>query len=110
MKQELLNLVRERNGAVSFAEIVRECASARGDRTLYCADDPNLVIWMGLSERFVEALEELIAEGRVELVPTSPLVYVSDGLGLNFPLVRGNYKYKTPHWVPALVSLTKGRG
>lgn len=105
LEEQILGLVARLGGGVSFAELMSHCENAAGDRTLYSADNRNVVLWQGLSRSCIEALQKLIEEEQIELAPTSVLVYGVDGVGLDLPVVKRQYRYKTPHWLPVVLNL-----
>jgi len=102
MREKILNLVRERRH-VSFVELERLLGDAMaGDLGITLHDD-NTILWLGVSEQFAEAFNDLVKSGAVRLKPTSLLVYLVDGKALTLPLVKGRYRYKQPHWLPVVL-------
>jgi len=108
MKDQIVGLIRERRGNVTFAEFARHFGAAfEGDIGMCFAANENIVLWPNMSEAFLDALESLLSDGIIGMKPTDPLVYIVDGLALTLPVVRGRYKYKTPHWLPVVFSLAE---
>jgi hypothetical protein len=89
-----------RKDHVSMVEITR-LDGAQGDLQ-WALDDYNIVLWAGLSELLVDALELLRKTKAIELHPCSPLVYWGDGAALSLPLAKQARKYKKPHWQPVV--------
>lgn len=110
MKSEILDFFKkELCIGVTFAELVAFFGDKiAGDYAWII--EPNMVLWMGLSEDFLDAMGALVKEGQLEIKPATPLVYIMDGLCLTLPLVKGNYRYKKPHWFPVCFSLVKTDG
>lgn len=97
-------LIAKRRG-VTFVEIGQliegRGIAAKGDLSLLIKDY-NVVLWTGMSERFLEIVMAMQARKRVIPKPTSVLVYAVDGVLLTLPLAKRNRRYKTPHWVPTV--------
>jgi hypothetical protein len=85
----------------SFIEIMRVVGDAgRGDQALCVKDDPNVILWAGMSSQLIEAINNLRTSGAVNMNPSSRMVYMIDGGGLRFPIAKQKRKYKTEHWHP----------
>jgi hypothetical protein len=84
---------------VSFAELSR-LDGFKGDLSMCSGDNENIVFWSGMSEEAYLAIEQIRKEGEYEMVPTSVMVYMVDGMMLNMPLVKRKTRYKKPHWLP----------
>lgn len=91
-------MLRLRNH-VSFAELSR-IEGFKGRLTLCAEASPNIVLWNGISQEAADILEDLRKSGVFEYRPASWMVYLTDGMALNMPMVKRNVKYKTPHWFP----------
>lgn len=65
-------------------------------------DCPNLYIWAGMSQDFADLVKAVQSDERVEVHPTSVLVYMFDGQALNLPIAKKPPKngYREPHWAP----------
>lgn len=89
---------------ISFAEL-RQLDGFPGKFSYEIADPPaaNIVLWIGVSEEAIDALNELASVGEIHFWPTSPLVYLCDGALLKLPVARGVRRYAKPHWLPAMV-------
>jgi hypothetical protein len=102
----LLGLVKERGGSVSFVEIEGAFADAQGDHEIIL-DDRNIVLWQGVSYQLADAVRDAIKMGLVELSPTNPLVYAIDGKLLRLPIAKSTRNYKSPRWLPVVLNLPK---
>ncbi|HOR00069.1 MAG TPA: hypothetical protein PLJ35_14740 [Anaerolineae bacterium] len=108
MKQRILDLVRERR-YVSFVELERLLGEGMaGDGCATLGDNENVVLWSGVNDAFAGAVSDLLQSGAVKLVPTSWMTYAADGAMLSLPLVKGRYRYRRPHWLPAVLDVGAG--
>ena len=74
---------------------------------------PNVILWLGMSQPFVDAVEHLRHEHRVWVWPSSFLTYMFDGGCLKLPIAKRIPKagYKKERWLPVtlrVVELKKG--
>lgn len=106
----LIDEVREvmKRGGVSFAELSRLEGFA-GDLMLCHATYNNIVFWVNMSREAIDAIHQIRQEGEYEMVPTSMMVYLIDGVALNMPLVKRRVNYKKPHWLPVAFNPVKRR-
>ena len=106
MKEQIKKFIYE-NDNVSFPQLMRAIPNSSGDR-VSCHDNENLILWEGLSQPFVDAFEELLAEGSIEIKPvtlnTIAMIhsFTRDGL-LDYPVAKRIHKYARPHWLPAII-------
>ena len=102
MKEAILNLVKTRQH-VSMVELCREIPGFRGN--LEWVVGTNTVLWYNVSEKAIEAMESLKKEKKIVAVTCTPMVYVTDGIVLPYPLVKSlTANYKKPHWLPVTFS------
>lgn len=94
----------QRFGDVSFAGIMQIGAWTHGD-IQWELGESNVVLWAGMSDALVAALQALRDENAINLVPCSSLVYVIDGALLQLPLAKRIPKrgYAEPHWAPCVL-------
>jgi hypothetical protein len=111
MADKIVALVQRLGGGVSFVEMQRECGpESQGELGLGMGvEGTNVYLWAGCSELFIDAFS--IARDSLDGTPTSLLIYLVDGQGLNWPLAMRVPKkgYKTPHWMPMSFKLKKER-
>jgi hypothetical protein len=94
----------------TFAELKRHFGDEfAGSRTGWLDEERNLLLWPKMSERFVEALNNLLQDGKIVMKPAPLWIYLLDGVTLSLPLARGRYRYREPHWVPVYFDV-KERG
>ena len=69
----------------------------------------NVVIWSGMSLDFVDAIADLLETKKIILCAGSTFSYACDGGILRLPVAKripaGGYK--SPHWLPMFIRLTK---
>lgn len=104
MKDSIVAFVAEYDW-VSFVELLNHLEprfGVRGDLAFSLNNDPNLIVWVGVSEEFTAALRQLLAEKRVFFHPGSVMAYAIDGGLLQMPVASRPPKggYRTPHWIP----------
>ena len=104
------------NDHVSFAELSRKWPDhfdvpGAAYEYVISGDGPggrggfdNIVLWAGMSEVGVEAINLVRKDERVELKPAHQLVYLIDGGALRLPIATGMRRYKEPHWLPCTIA------
>ena len=108
MAQAVLDLVRKRPGT-SWVELCRLVEGAKGERFVF--GGPNVVLWHGVSQDLIDAVNALRDAGLIELRASVPLVYMVDGEVLTLPLARRlpEVGYAEPHWLPTEFSVPQSR-
>ena len=95
----------ERKDYVTFAELQQDLAAQYDTTGMFALtlDHPTLVLWAGMSERFVDALTRALDANRIYLHPASVMTYWIDGGALNLPIAKRPPKagYRSEHWLPA---------
>lgn len=104
MKDQIIEVVRNLNGSVSFVELSNQVEGFKGDYEMRLPEH-NVVLWSGMSEAAIQAISELRRTNRLIAVPASWLTYAVDGMMLKYPIAKSKRKYKTPRWVPMAFSL-----
>jgi len=105
LRQRILDVLQA-NEEVSFAQL-SSLPGFGGDKDLVAPDFANLVIWRGLSLEAVDELEELEQSEVIRFSRTDEKRYALDGFTSTLPVAQRISKYRTPHWLPVLVSLWK---
>jgi hypothetical protein len=104
MSGEILSLV-ESYDHVSFAEFDQKITGFKGGDKMILVESEkacNIVLWFGLTDQAVDAMEELRVNKKIHAVPASFLVYAADGVMPRLPLAKSARKYKEPHWLPVV--------
>lgn len=99
LKEKIFDLVKKREH-ISFAELQNNFNINNGDFALEARANSNIFYWIGLSEESVNTIEELLAEKKIFVHPSSELTYVIDGAMPQMEICKSNRNYKTPHWMP----------
>ena len=91
----------------TFAAVQRALEAyidVRGERSL-TEDDPNAVMWLGMSDPLADAFLSLINTRRLHVRPTHWMVYLHDGCVPKLPLGKSRRRrpYAKPHWVPLML-------
>lgn len=105
LKQKIVKFVKTHPGSATFTNIqnaIKQHINVYGEEVISAPNDPNLILWEGMSKEFAQLMVELMNEGRVYPHLTDRLAYVHDGSTLDLPLAKRPPKsgYKNPHWVP----------
>lgn len=107
MLKEKIREVVHRMGDVSFPELLLRFPEASGESGLYGVNE-SLLIWEGLSQECVSALQSLLSEGAVVLrwISATKAILIHSTVhkgGLNYPVATRVQKYAKPHWLPAIL-------
>lgn len=107
IEDRMYDFIDQRGGGVSFVEIVEEFG--KGDQEISYTGCKNVIIWYGVTEKTARGLMGLMKDRRIVLIPTNAMLYVIDGMLPNIPIAKRVPKngYKTPHWVPMVISTLK---
>lgn len=100
-KPRLLAFVDEHDW-VTFAHLHKQFAGdAREDTEMQLPG--NRVVWSGLPRPIVDAILELLDEGRLAALPSSKAAYRKDGRVLKLPEEKRPPPHETPHWFPVVL-------
>ncbi|WFE73338.1 hypothetical protein [Roseinatronobacter sp. S2] len=99
-KKRLLELISERGGHLSFAELNRLEPNSLGDLWFSLFDHPNILMWDRLSQPYAQAISELLQSSLVHAHPATELTYMLDGFVPKFPIAKSIETYREPHWFP----------
>lgn len=107
--QTVIDLIREKNGGVSFVEINRALEAdgmeVRGD---YAIDlGLNVMAWGNVTQMYVEVIKRVVESNEVHMQPTQTLVYIVDGEVMRLPIAQNPPAagYRKPHWLPVAWSV-----
>ena len=111
IKQKVLEYIRK-NDYVSYVELEwlfdKLGFDYHGGYEIYSPVNDNVVFWTGWNEKAIGILNDLKSENLVTQEPAQPIIYLIDGGCMEYPLVRSNVNYKTPHWLPIVYRPLKG--
>lgn len=110
MKYMILNLIKEKKGCVSFAEIENMFDNYdieyNGDNVVGPSKHKTIYYWMNMSDIFATAIIELREENKIKFKPCDIIVYLADGKILKYPIVRTLRQYEEPHWLPIIINFS----
>ena len=110
MKHMILNLIKEKKGNVSFAEIEnmfdKHDIEYNGDNVIGPGKYKTIYYWMNMSNDFSSAIIELREENKIKFDPCDIVVYLADGKILKYSIVIKPCQYKEPHWLPIIIDFS----
>ena len=104
----LLDHIKNHPGA-TFVELQwageRAGFQMRGNMELGNDAGGHMILWLGMSEQFCQAIRALLESGQVGLKYADRLIYLVDGATLPLPVAVRPPKngYKTDHWLPVVL-------
>jgi hypothetical protein len=101
IKSAILQKLEEHGGGVSFAEL--SGIKGFGGDIWYGFPEKNIYYWFSCSRNAVDALDELLREGKMELRGTTRLVYFAGNIRPKYPIAKQKRRYTTTRWLPALL-------
>ena len=105
LRQRILDVLQA-NEEVSFAQLSGLPGFA-GVQDLVAPDFANLVIWSGLSAEARDEMQALEEDEVIRFSRTDADRYAEDGYTPVLPVAQRISKFRTPHWLPVLISLWK---
>lgn len=103
MKNLIYEYIQQHNGT-SFVELSREIPGFKGSLAWGMAEK-NTWFWHTLSEAAIDAMTELLDEGKIKMTATQPLIYMIDGQLPGMPVAKSTSRnYKSERWLPVLFS------
>jgi hypothetical protein len=104
IKEKIFEYVSQRKH-VSFIELMNYFPDESGSGD-FCLKYETIIVWVGMSENIIQAVQDLVKEHKIYLHPATSLTYLADGGGLKLPLVKEDRKYSKPHWLPMTLDVT----
>lgn len=101
MKTQILQYVHNRDRA-TFAELSRDIPGFKGDLKMTLDGFETIILWVQLSADAIDALNDLLEEKSLFMIPTVPLTYLADGERLTYPVVKSPRRYREPRWLPVV--------
>lgn len=89
---------------VTFADLHRRFAGDANEPTEIVLPG-NRVVWRGMPQTLLDAIVELVEEGRLAAVPGHRSAYKKDGRILKLPVEKAipPEGHSEPHWFPVLL-------
>lgn len=92
------------NKGTTFVELQNICGKeSLGDVEMYF-EEQNIVMWSGVSQLFVDALNIIKQKLTITTSPKTHLTYLIDGKMLKYPMATKFKKYKNPHWIAVVLN------
>ena len=63
------------------------------------------MFWYGWNKQAFDVVSELVNEGVIEMSRCESMIYVVDGKGLNFPILKSD-EVETYHWLLVTFTIT----
>ncbi len=109
MTEKIIEFVQGYQPA-SLVELIRYLGEeAQGEMMMHLPNRPNIILWMGVSDAFINAF--IAAKREVFLDTTHFMIYAMDGGVLRLPIAKrfGKTDYKKPHWLPVVLSIKRDK-
>ncbi len=112
LKREIFDYI-EAMGEVSFVEL-RETFGERfeGEYTMFSSPRSKIVLWNDISAPFIDAIRELLFEGKIGMRYSSDALatYTEKGVVLPYPVAENPTRdiYRDYHWLPVTINATSG--
>lgn len=105
--ENVIAFIKDLGGGVSFVELKNHFRDTSGNKQFCIRGNSysNIVIWSDMSEKFCDVMENVEASDEIEMLPTNPIVYASDGMMLKLPIAESMIHYKSPRWLPVAYDL-----
>ena len=107
MAEKIFDSVVGYGPGCSFVDLENRCGDEmKGDLWISAPGHPNLIIWTGVSQVFIDALFSAEMRKKIQMDPSISLIYMMDGKFLDLPEAKNGKKdYKKPHWLPVSFSV-----
>lgn len=108
IQSKLIDYIKNNTGT-SFVEIEKVFEQNDFDYTgqgaYTSAENNNIVFWYGWNKQAFDVVSGLVNEGVIEMSRCESMVYIVDGKGLNFPILKSD-EVETYHWLPVTFTIT----
>ncbi|MEL7610613.1 MAG: pathogenicity island protein [Bacillota bacterium] len=108
IKNQVFEYIREHPGC-SYVELERFFDGIgfewRGDIAFVHEQYEKVIFWTNWNQEAFGILCELEAEKRIVKKPAPPWLYLIDGKGLPYPVIRSMPDCKAEHWLPVVYSV-----
>ncbi|CAC9263961.1 TPA: pathogenicity island protein [Staphylococcus aureus] len=109
IKGELVNYIKN-NAGTSFVEIEKvfdeNAFDYKGQGAYTSAVNNNIVYWYGWNKQAFNLVSDLMNDGVIEMNICESIIYIVDGKGLNFPILKSD-DVDTYHWLPVTFTISK---
>ncbi|KKW76287.1 hypothetical protein AAV97_17400 [Acinetobacter sp. Ag2] len=104
LHERIIEFVKNKGGNVSFVEFQNEFPEIKGDWD-FILTEFNLLLWPNVTEEFIQAIDFLIKSEKLQFAPCESLVYIGDGVVLNYPIANDFKPYASLKWFPIVFNL-----
>lgn len=108
IKNELIKYIKT-NAGTSFVEIEKifeeNKFDYKGNGAYTSSENNNIVYWYGWNKQAFNVVNELVNDGVIEMNTCEPIIYIVDGKGLSFPILKSE-NVETYHWLPIVFSIS----
>jgi hypothetical protein len=90
LKREIIECIQV-SGNATFADLHERFGDRfEGEYTMFTSPDSNIVLWDEISDRFINAIGQLLAEEKITVryEPDTVQIYAMKGAVLPYPLMR----------------------
>jgi hypothetical protein len=109
--QAIYDLIHANRTGTSFIEVTTAFRQAGynpdGGLAIEHPAVEQMLMWGGVSDDLLAAVNELLGARLIHYTPTSVLVYLADGGMMPYPLAERmpkNRKFAKPHWIPMVLN------
>jgi len=104
----IVEFIRHRDETI-YSEIqdaFEEYITTRGEQGIALRSDPNVVLWLNMSQDLAAALAKLISTKKLYVHPTTADKYGSDKDGISLPLMEDipENRVSRPVWLPTFMT------
>ncbi|HBY82425.1 pathogenicity island protein [Staphylococcus sp.] len=109
IQSKLIDYIKD-NAGTSFVEIEKVFEQNnfdyKGQGAYTSAENNNIIFWYGWNKQAFDAVSELVKDGVIEMSKCESMIYIVDGKGLNFPILKTD-DVVTYHWLPVAFNICK---
>ncbi|MGJ1067668.1 pathogenicity island protein [Staphylococcus warneri] len=109
IKDKLVNYIKN-NAGTSFVEIEKvfdeNDFDYKGQGAYTSAENNNIIFWYGWNKQAFDVVSDLVNDGVIEMKKCESFIYMVDGKGLNFPVLKSD-NVDTYHWLPVTFNIVK---
>lgn len=109
VKIKIIKYITE-NAGTSFVEIEKvfdeNDFDYKGQGAYTSLENSNIVFWYGWNKQAFDVVSELVNDGVIEMKQCESIIYMVDGKGLNFPILKSD-NVDTYHWLPVTFAINK---
>ncbi|VED33712.1 pathogenicity island protein [Staphylococcus warneri] len=109
IQSKLIDYIKD-NAGTSFVEIEKVFEQNnfdyKGQGAYTSSKNSNIVFWYGWNKKAFNVVNGLINDGVIAMSRCESMIYIVDGKGLNFPILKTD-DVVTYHWLPVAFNICK---